>query len=632
MKKSAKLLTVFLLSFLLTNYISASKNFINRGETKMEKEKIVETITNFFADVDARNWEKVKNALAENVLLDYTSMAGGEPATLTPQQIADAWKGLLPGFQSTHHQIGNFTTDVKENKADVKFHGLALHYLPNESNDNVWVVVGTYDYNLSKNENGNWLIDKIKFNFQMQEGNTKLPELAQKNVVEGVIFNLTEVTKEAEEAVKEFFTSLENMDIQSFIKVWADDGKQIMPLSPENFPKELNGKDTIYNQYKGLPENFHSMKFPKKIFATHKPNLVIVNYRGLIPMKSGGDYNNNYVGLFEINNGKVQQFTEYFDPFILADAFGINLQSSFNVSSSEKTQKVEFESNGLILVGKLHLPEDFTEENIYKGIVVTGSWTTVKEQMPDHYAAKLAKDGFVVLTFDFRNYGESEGQPRNFESPELKSQDIINAVNYLQSLPFIEKENIGGLAVCASAGYMSTALANGAKMKAVNFVAPWLHNSEIVKAIYGGEEGVNNLISKANNAKQKFAETGEVDYVIAASDKDNTAAMFGPFDYYLNPERGAIEEWGNQFALMAWKGWLEFDPIKVADKIQTPIQIIHSQTAAVPQGTELFYDKLQSAKNIIWIEGASQFDFYDQDNYTSNATKESAKWFDLHLK
>jgi fermentation-respiration switch protein FrsA (DUF1100 family) len=298
---------------------------------------------------------------------------------------------------------------------------------------------------------------------------------------------------------------------------------------------------------------------------------------------------------------------------------------------SKDIRKVQFKSEGLVLKGNLHLPPDFSEIKEYKGLVVTGSWTTVKEQMPDLYATKLALEGFVALTFDFRNYGESEGEPRNYEVAEMKAQDIVNATSYLKTLSFIDGKSIGGFAVCASSGYMALAVLNGADLKALNFVAPWLHNEEIVKSIYGGNEGVADRIKKSDEAKNAFDKTGNVEYVPAISITNKEAAMFGDFDYYLNPKRGAIEEWGNQWAVMAWKGWLKFDPIAFADKIKIPVQIIESKTAATPQGAEEFYNNLKETKNIIWVDKAIQFDFYDQEPFTSNASAETAKWFHKQL-
>ena len=41
---------------------------------------------------------------------------------------------------------------------------------------------------------------------------------------------------------------------------------------------------------------------------------------------------------------------------------------------------------------------------------------------------ELAEEGFVTLAFDFRNFGESEGEPRFFESPVLKKVDVENDI------------------------------------------------------------------------------------------------------------------------------------------------------------------------------------------------------------
>lgn len=114
----------------------------------MKNEEIIQTIRQVFDGADERNWSKIESSLAPEVLLDYTSMSGGEPARLTPQQIITAWKGLLPGFKSTHHQTGNYTIAVNGREATAHFHGLALHYLPGAAGGEYWIVSGTYDYKL----------------------------------------------------------------------------------------------------------------------------------------------------------------------------------------------------------------------------------------------------------------------------------------------------------------------------------------------------------------------------------------------------------------------------------------------------------------------------------------------------
>lgn len=45
--------------------------------------------------MDNRDGQSVESIFDKTVLLDYTSMAVGEPAELTPSQIINSWKETL---------------------------------------------------------------------------------------------------------------------------------------------------------------------------------------------------------------------------------------------------------------------------------------------------------------------------------------------------------------------------------------------------------------------------------------------------------------------------------------------------------------------------------------------------------
>jgi uncharacterized protein len=265
------------------------------------------------------------------------------------------------------------------------------------------------------------------------------------------------------------------------------------------------------------------------------------------------------------------------------------------------------------LKGILHLPAGFDAEKQYPTVVLSPTWLSVKEQMAGLYAEQLAKNGFVTLAFDFRNFGESEGQPRQFESPALKIKDLQNAVTYLLSQPFVDANQLSGLGICAGAGYLAHAAAQDKRIKKVVTVAAWLHNPSIVEVLYGGKESVQKLIGIAEDAAAVFAQTGEVKSVLACSSTDATAAMYLPdagFDYYLNPKKGAIPVWKNEFALMTWKEWLTFDAIAAADHLTQPLYMIHSDNAAVPMGARQFFDRLKGEKKADWLHEYNQLEFY----------------------
>lgn len=238
--------------------------------------------------------------------------------------------------------------------------------------------------------------------------------------------------------------------------------------------------------------------------------------------------------------------------------------------------------------------------------------------MAGRYAAGLAQRGLTALAFDFRGYGTSKGDPRNFESPERKIADIVSAAEYLKSRPDVDSSRIGALGICAGAGYIAVAGSRNPEIRSVAMVAPWLHDATLVQDIYGGPDGIRERMTLGEAARAKYESTGEVDYIPAASDTDERAAMYGPFDYYLNDDRGAIPQWGNRFAVMSWPEWLTFDPIAVAPRCTAPTFMLHSPDAAVPDGARRFHEALTASKELQWTTG-TQFDFYDQKSTVAPA-------------
>jgi pimeloyl-ACP methyl ester carboxylesterase len=166
--------------------------------------------------------------------------------------------------------------------------------------------------------------------------------------------------------------------------------------------------------------------------------------------------------------------------------------------------------------------------------------------------------------------------------------------------------------VCAGAGYAAVAAAEDDRVRSLALVAPWLHDGVLVESAYGGASGVRSRIRRGEEAAREYERTGRVEYVPVVSETEEAAAMHGRCDYYLDPDRGAIPEWSNRFAVMAWPGWLTFDPIAVADRITAPTLLVHSADAAIPDGARRFYTALAGPADFQWHDG-TQFDFYDQD-------------------
>jgi fermentation-respiration switch protein FrsA (DUF1100 family) len=271
--------------------------------------------------------------------------------------------------------------------------------------------------------------------------------------------------------------------------------------------------------------------------------------------------------------------------------------------------KVTFDSDGITLTGNLYLPDG---DGRAPGVVVAGTWTSVKELMADRYAERLAERGYAALSFDFTGFGESDGEPRDVENPARKVRDINHAVSFLATHPAVDGDRLAALGICAAAMYMSGNAAHDPRVKSLALVAPWLHDRAICEAAYGGPDAVAEKIKLAREARSRYDETGEIDYVPVVSSADPRAAMPYDIDFYLNPARGGIPAWPNRFAVMAWEDWLTYDAVALAPQITQPTLLVHSEDAAIPEGALRFHVGLAGPKDILWTQG-TQFDFYDTE-------------------
>ncbi len=284
---------------------------------------------------------------------------------------------------------------------------------------------------------------------------------------------------------------------------------------------------------------------------------------------------------------------------------------------------VTFPSQDQTLAGHLYLPADFEPGDRLPAVVVTGAWTTVKEQMAGRYASELAGRGYAAPAFDSRGWGASAGGVPFLESPERKTADIAAAFAFLRSRPEVDPAALLGLGICASAGYMSDAVQADASVRGLALVAPWLHDAAIVEATYGGRDGVRALIEIGREAEA--AETPVL--LEAASATNEDAVMFGA-PYYTEPDRGLIPEYDNRFNAASWEPWLTYDALETAGVMDRPTLLVHSEAAAIPQGARAYAERLGADGGILWLDGVSQFDFYDDPESVRTAADAVVRHFD----
>lgn len=269
------------------------------------------------------------------------------------------------------------------------------------------------------------------------------------------------------------------------------------------------------------------------------------------------------------------------------------------------------------LAANLYLPKNVTNPPV---VIVTGAWTTVKEQMPAIYAKELTNNGFAAITFDFRGWGQSKDKVQYLEDPARKTEDIRSVIDALSQINEVDSTKVFGIGICASTGYMLDAISNNDNVLAGAAVAPWIHNQAIAEQMYGGAESVNNLIALAEEQSHQST------FIEAASTENENSLMYQA-PYYTETKRGLISQYDNLFNVASWKPWLTYDALAGAKTQSKPVLLVGSEAMALPIGTHQYLEQAGDNVTALWLDNVSQFDFYDTPKYVKLAVEAIVKHF-----
>jgi fermentation-respiration switch protein FrsA (DUF1100 family) len=115
-------------------------------------------------------------------------------------------------------------------------------------------------------------------------------------------------------------------------------------------------------------------------------------------------------------------------------------------------QTVRFGSGGETIVGVLTSPEAINGD--IPLVIMAGGWCYTKEVVMPHYAKFFHEIGCATLRFDYRNFGESTGSPRQHIDPWEQIEDYRNALTFAESLPGIDHARTGLWGISYSGGHV----------------------------------------------------------------------------------------------------------------------------------------------------------------------------------
>jgi uncharacterized protein len=288
---------------------------------------------------------------------------------------------------------------------------------------------------------------------------------------------------------------------------------------------------------------------------------------------------------------------------------------------------IEFYSEGVKLDGDLFLPDDLKEGETRAGVVLCHGYTGVKDlYLPDN-AAVLNEAGYVVLTFDYKGWGKSEGA-RSRLAPFSRMADVLAAVTFLGIQGEVDKSQIGIYGTSYGCATVVYAAAIDERVKCTVGVIGMGHGRRWMRSVRRPDEWVD-LLERSDKDRENAVLTGESEMVAREEVllPDRQSAALAAAARAGNPN--AVGKIPLEFI----EETLQFHPEWVVDKISPrPLLLIAAgdDRLVPPEDCQSLFDKALEPKKLVTVPGYGHYEMYVKPAFDV-VMDETMAWFDEYM-
>lgn len=287
-------------------------------------------------------------------------------------------------------------------------------------------------------------------------------------------------------------------------------------------------------------------------------------------------------------------------------------------------QVITFWSDGSRLQGDVFKPRGLTPEQRLPGIILFHGWGGNKANLNRAYAPQFASLGFVVMTFDFRSWGASDGflladealpvledtgevnitgeHVRSIVNPVKMVDDARAALHWFIAEPNLQADNIGVWGTSLGGGLALVTAANHSRVKA--------------------------LVTQVGAVNNKASFAMIPDEMVATWETQRARGEIPP---YPGPESGAPGLRGYP-DLIAMK---QYNPAAYWDQLSIPTLVIDAEDEELFDRTLNGQALHASLKDRVparyLVLPGTHYAIYQNQGYTE-ALKAAQDWFVAHLK
>ena len=285
------------------------------------------------------------------------------------------------------------------------------------------------------------------------------------------------------------------------------------------------------------------------------------------------------------------------------------------------SRHVDVWSDGTRLSGDLWYPKGLKAGDNLPAIIFCHGWGGTRSHLNQSYAPVFAKSGYVVLTFDYRGWEDSDSRLvvrdampapdkngmvtvraqaiRELVDPFDQTEDIVNCIDFISGEPGVDPERIGLWGTSFGGGHVVYVAARDKRIKCIVSQVPSMDGSWA--AVWPDGNAYRRAIQRAR---------GEID-----------------------PVPQGVNKIGRLRGTAYLSRIAEYRPVEFADRLKIPILII------VAEREELMDNKNHGEKvfNIVKDNVTAKYEVFPGTHFEiygkgrMQAIKLAIAWYDKHL-
>jgi uncharacterized protein len=297
-----------------------------------------------------------------------------------------------------------------------------------------------------------------------------------------------------------------------------------------------------------------------------------------------------------------------------------------------------FDAEGATLRGWIYRPKAASRSAPV--VVMAHGYNCLKEFYLDRYAASVASAGHVVVAYDHRNFGDSDGEPRQELDPWRQVRDYRNAITYAQTLEGVDPDRVGIWGSSYAGGHVLVVGAIDRRVKCVVAQVPTISGWESTlrrtppQALAEQRRGfdADRLERFSGEAPKMVPMVVDPSGSGVASHASSDAWEF--FTGQMSPpeDQWRFAKWRNEITLRSLELYSEYEPGSYVERIApTPLLMVVGDSDVVcPTDLSLgAFNRAREPKRLELFPGGHFSAYTDQFGRASAA---ATRWFVEHLR